>query len=192
MDMAKGGYFLGAVALFSLLWADSGKALKDHHLAQTKKMNRYLASGVFIGGAPGKSFALRQVRRKMGKKSGMERVVLDIGDHTGAPVKGGASYFHVQVDQKNRRVVMDLAQVQTTLLTETELRQKFQKSPYLRLKEIGYDPEGRSTYLAFDMLKPIKIEVFYPTSDKAPGRIVMDVLPTQKLVQSSTTHKKRR
>lgn len=104
---------------------------------------------------------------------------------------GTASYFHVEVDKTNSRIIMDLSQVQRSRLSESELKKVFAGSPYLALESIAYDPEDRATNLILNMKRPIKVEIFSPKLAKTPGRIILDVAPVpagkSKRVRSSKT-----
>lgn len=160
-----------------LVFPTGAWGLKDYRRAMPKKINSYLSEGVFIGGVAGRGFSLRNVTRRFGAKSKIERVVVDIGDENGEPLIGPAAYFHIEVDQQNSRVVMDLSQVQRSKLSVDQLKKIFSKSPYVALESIGYDPQDRATNLTLRMKRPIMVEIFSPEGEKKPGRIVMDLKP---------------
>ena len=56
-------------------------------------------------------FSLLNVRRDLSRKLGMERIILDIGDYQGRPLKGKVGYFQASVQKSPARVVVDLAQL---------------------------------------------------------------------------------
>lgn len=183
MLLVKGGILMMrlffAVILGVLVTWSPAYGLKDYKRSMPKKVNSYLSEGVVIGGIAGTGFTLREVRRKFGAKSKMERVVLDLGDENGEPIKGSPAYYHVEVDQKKSRVIMDLSQVQRSKMTEKQLRNVFMGSPYLALDSITYDPEDGATNLTLRMKRPIKVEIFSPNDAKKNGRIILDVSPVE-------------
>lgn len=177
------GVLLGLLLVPGTSWG-----LKDYKRSMPKKLNSYLSEGVVIGGVAGRGFSLRDVRRKFGKKTKVERVVLDLGDENGAPLMG-TSYFHIEVDSANSRIIMDLSQVQRSKLTESELKKIFSGSPYLALQSIAYDPEDRATNLILNMKRPIQVEIFSPKQANKPGRIILDVAPAPKRAQAKPHQK---
>jgi len=117
------------------------------------------------------------VSRQFGAKSKIERVVVDLGDEKGRSLLSPAPYFHVEVDPRNSRVVIDLSQVQGSRLSEENLKKVFSGSPYVSLMDIGYDPEDRATHLTLKMKRPLMVEIFSPEGKNEPGRIIMDFVP---------------
>jgi len=150
------------------------------------KKNQYIKDGVIIGGRISDGFTLLDVRRGFSKKSGMERVVLDIGDLAGKPIKNEINYYHVNVDQKQRRVVIDLNQVARSGVDQKQLLKIFKASPVVRSADITFDPEDLTTNLVLKLKRPTKVEVFNLVSTEHPSRIVLDMKPIR------TAKKKRR
>ncbi|MCB0362072.1 MAG: hypothetical protein KDD35_05105 [Bdellovibrionales bacterium] len=147
------------------------------HRAPIKKLNHYVRDGLFIGGAAGRGFSLLDIKRKFGKKSKMERIVLTIGDELGAPLLGVPGYFHLEIDQNHKRVFLDLAQLQRSLISEKEMVSRFADSPYLKLERVVYDPEDKATGLSFKMKQNLAVEVLSPIDGSQPARIVLDLIP---------------
>lgn len=147
------------------------------HQAAFKKQNLYLTHGAVIGGVAGRGFSLLGLERKLGKKTGMERILIKIGDESGVPVMGISSYFHIEIDEKKNRIAVELSQMQRSLRTENELKQQIGDSHYVSLEQVIYDPQEKSTSLVFKMKQPLKVEVFSPQKVQVTGRIVLDLLP---------------
>lgn len=140
-----------------------------------KKLNQYLSDGVFVGGKAGQSFSLINVRRDISKTMQMERVILDLGDQDGKPLYGKASYFQAHVQQNPPRIIIDLAQLSKSAISESKMKEIFKKSPFIKSVELTSDPEDRAATLVLNLNTPMKAEVFeMPAKDK-PSRIVVDI-----------------
>lgn len=145
--------------------------------ALTLKKNDYLADGVFTGGAAGSGCSLLAVRRVYSKKAQIERVIVDMGDRQAKPVGKKLGYFQASVDQKRMRIVLDLAQLQASAVTEPKLKELFAKSPYVASAEFTIDPEDKTGTIVLNMKQPMTLEVFESLADKKPARVVMDMRP---------------
>lgn len=180
--------FKMTVGIFAFLSARMSMGAIDHRATFAKK-NIYVTHGAVIGGVAGRGFTLLGIQRKMGETSGMERIVINVGDELGAPVMGLPGYYHLEIDSQRGRILLEMSQVQRSVAAENELRQQVAKSPYISLQEVTYDPEDKSTGLIFKMKKPVKVEVFSPNKAKVSGRIVLDLLPQSNSVNPSSSPK---
>lgn len=152
-----------------------GWAASTYKQALDKKVNAYIEEGVVTGGRAGKGYSLLNVRRDLSAKTAMERVILDLGDIEGKPLLGKASYFQASVEKNPPRVVIDLAQLSRSAVTEAKLKQIFQKSPFVKKVELTSDPEDRSATLTLALTEPMSVEIFEMPSDKKASRIVVDL-----------------
>ncbi len=150
-------------------------AVSQYKRALDKKLNAYTSDGVVVGGRAGQSYSLINVRRDLSAKIGMERVILDLGDMEGRPLKGGASYFQASIEKNPARIVIDLAQVSRSAVTEAKLRKMFAKSPYIKSVELTADPEDRSATLVLVLKQAMGVEVFEMPSAKRASRIIVDL-----------------
>lgn len=152
--------------------ADGASSYKK---ALDKKLNAYLDQGVVVGGRAGSGFSLLNVRRDLSAKAGIERVILDLGDIEGRPLRGRTSYFQASIEKNPPRVVIDLAQLSRSAVTEAKLKKLFSKSPHVKKVELTADPEDRSASLVLSLKTSMNVEVFeMPANDKA-SRIVIDL-----------------
>ena len=103
------------------------------HKASVKKQDKYLDTGVIVGGRAGKGFSLLNVRRDIAKNQSLERIIMDIGDEEGRPQRGRAAYFHANLETKPPRLVLDLHQMLSTSVDEAKLRAIFQNSPFISI-----------------------------------------------------------
>lgn len=168
------GLSTGVLISFSLI----SEAL-PHRKALDRKSGQYLSEGVFIGGRAGRGFSLLDVRRSFDKKAQAERVVLDWGDANGAPLKGNIGFFHVGIDEQNKRVVVDLSQVIRAGLDERQVQARFKSSPLVKESQLIFDPVGSSTQLVLGFNTQVAVEVFYLADDKETSRLVLDMRPLQ-------------
>ena len=158
-----------------LAGATEVQAASQYKKALDKKLNAYTSDGVIIGGRAGLAYSLLNVRRDLSTKAGMERVILDLGDIDGKPLRGGVSYFQASVEKNPTRVVIDLAQVSRSAVTEAKLKKMFRKSPYIKSIELTADPEDRSATLVLYLNNTMGVEVFEMPSTKQASRIVVDL-----------------
>lgn len=165
--------------LICSLWVLSSEAASIYKKSLDQKRGDYIAEGVYIGGRTGRGYSLINVRRHFSKDKSVERIVLDIGDLKGEPVRNEVNFFHVSVDRDLARVVIDLSQVARSGVDQNKLAQIFKKSPLVKSAEITFDPEDVSTNLNLQLKKPALVEVFELKSTESPSRIVIDMKPAK-------------
>ncbi|NCN42194.1 hypothetical protein GW916_13205 [bacterium] len=139
------------------------------------KSNKYIDSGTFIGGEAGESYSLLKVRRQMDTKSGIERIVLNLGDQNGKILKGKTGFFQINLEPKAGRIVIHLSQVNQSQVSPTELASAFKESPFVKSTEMILDPEAASTNLVLNLKTSVKAEVIELSKKGKPGRIVLDL-----------------
>lgn len=165
----------GLIYISLVLAGTCAFAASTYKRALDKKLDAYLGEGVVIGGRAGQAYSLLNVRRDLAAKQGLERVILDLGDMEGRPLKGGASYFQASIETRPPRVVIDLAQVSRSRVTEAKLKRAFQRSPYVKTVELTSDPEDRSASLVLALREPMAVEIFEMPSKTQASRIVIDL-----------------
>jgi hypothetical protein len=162
------------VLIMSFLMQPSFAASLYKKALDTKTEN-YMTSGVVIGGEAGAGFSLLNVRRQHSPKIGVERVILDIGDREGLPLKTHPGFFHVSIEKKPARIVIDLSQVTRSKVTEMELVKIFSASPFIKSVELSMDAEDSAATLVFNTKTSVAVEVFQLPLNKKSGRLVIDV-----------------
>jgi hypothetical protein len=75
-------------------------------------------------------------------------------------------------------VVLDLAQLTTSNISEAQLKQTFKKSPFISSVELTLDPEDKAATMVLNLKRPMKLEVFELLAKGKPSRVVMDLTPT--------------
>jgi hypothetical protein len=163
------------ITLMALLLAEPAFSASLYKRALDTKKDQYLTSGVVIGGQAGAGFTLLNVRREHSNKLAMERIIFDLGNREGQPLLKRLGYFHVSVEKRPSRIVVDLSQVSRSRVSELELARLFAKSPFVAKVEMSMEPEDSSAKIVLNTKGPIAAEVFEMPSDKKASRIVIDL-----------------
>ena len=165
-----------SLVLVLVFGALSAQAATDIHRAAKVKINQFIKQGAIIGGQTGAGFSLLGVRRHYAGGSKVERVIFDLGDKKGEPLKSQMSFYHVSVEPKLKRVVVDFAQVFKTGLTEKELNLKFKNSPVVGKVFLTFDPVDQNTTIMFMLKSAAAVEAFeLGKESKDPLRLVLDL-----------------
>lgn len=166
-------FIIAALCLGSVsVWAAS-----PYKQALTIKKNVYTEDGVFVGGRAGNGLSLLNVRRVYSPKASLERVILEIGDKDLKPAGKQIGYFQVGLESKNNRVVVDLAQLKLSRVSEVAVQNLFKKSRFVKNVGLTLDPEDKAGTLVLDLTRPVKLEVFQVLKEGQPAKIVMDLTP---------------
>lgn len=139
------------------------------------KKDTYLTQGVFTGGrATGRGTSLIAVKRQFSAKAELERIVVAMGDAEAKPLKDELGFFQVSLDRSNKRLVLDVAQLKLSKVTEGQVQQLFRQSPYVARVRLTLDPEDSAATLLVDFKTEMKLETYQLHK---PARIVMDLKP---------------
>lgn len=139
--------------------------------APGKVLNR---QGVLTGGLAGTGFSL--VDLKFNKLSDKERVILDIGDLNGGPVRGLPAYFHAELQENPRRLVLDLSQTPTSMIDDHQMMERFKGSKSVANASLVMDPTDKTLSLILDFKKDVKAQVFQVSGKVGTSKIVIDLL----------------
>lgn len=141
------------------------------------KSNLYTKDGVFIGGKASAGTSLLGVRRAYSAKAQLERVIIDLGDQEAHPSGKNPGYYQVSMDAANHRVVLDLAQLRFSKVSEAQIQGLFKKSPFVAGAELTLDPEDKAGTMVLKLKRPMRMEVFQLAKKGKPGRVVIDLKP---------------
>ena len=167
---------LSAFLIIGLLSMQNVFAATDIHRAAKKKIDQYIKKGAIIGGQTGKGFSLLGIRRHFAGGSKTERIIFDLGDKKGDPLKGELSFYNISVEPQFKRIVVDLAQVYKTALTEKDLNAKFKTSPLVQKVFLTFDPVDQNTTIVFMLKNSAAVEAFeLGDKTKNPRRLVLDI-----------------
>jgi hypothetical protein len=166
---------------FALLLSVGSVAMASSPFKQslTMKKNHYLADGLFIGGKAGNGSSLLGLRRAFSAKAALERVIVDLGDGDGKPAGKHLGYFQASVDAGQNRVVLDLAQLKLSKISEQQIKGLFKDSPYVASVEFTLDPEDKAGTMVLNLKRPMQLEVFELLDSRKPGRVVLDLTPAR-------------
>ncbi len=159
------------VGLVPSTWADS-----PYKRTLSVKKNNFSDDGVFIGGKAGSGISLLNVRRFYSPKKHLERVVIEVGDKDANPHLKELGYFQVSLDKQHKRIVVDLAQLKLSRVSERAVQRLFKKSPIVSEVNLTLDPEDKAATLVLNLKHPVRMEVFQKTKANEPGRIVIDYM----------------
>lgn len=162
-----------------LVGTQAATAASSFKRTLTEKKNRYVTNGVFVGGKASDGVSLLGVRKAFSAKANLERVIVDLGDRRAQPSGKNISYYQVSLDSSKKRVVLDLAQLTTSNISEAQLKQTFKKSPYVSSAELTLDPEDKAATMVLNLKRPMKLEVFELLAKGKPSRVVMDLTPIE-------------
>jgi len=171
-----------SMVVMGLLGSGMAQGATPYKRTLTVKKNEYIQDGVFTGGQAGSGVTLLGVRRVHSPKAKLERIILDLGNKEGKVAKGEQlGYFQASVDSQRNRIVLDLAQLRLSQVTETKLKEMFRKSPYVRSVELTMDPEDSAGSLVLNLRQPMRLEVFRLVPPGKAARVVMDITPASKM-----------
>ncbi len=117
------------------------------------------------------------VRRAFSAKANLERVIIDLGDKDAKPAGKNPGYYQVAMDSANNRVVVDLAQLRLSKVSESQIQTLFRKSPNVISAQLTLDPEDQAATMVLQLKRPMRMEAFQLAKNGKPGRVVIDLKP---------------
>lgn len=140
-------------------------------------INKILSGeGASIGGLAGTGFTLVDVRRTADAKKKMERVVFDVGDSDGLPMKGLPGFYHAELQKNPNRLVLDFSQMPNTRITESTISSRFKNSLAVRKSQMSLDPVENTLNLTLDLKPNTKVRVYQVAGKKATSKVVVDFI----------------
>lgn len=166
MKMGQGTKLIFVALVGSFLFLNTASAAIPQKVLDVK--------GVQVGGVAGTGFTLLGIQKNSITKG--ERIVLDIGTLKGEALKGWPTYYHVELKQNPRQVVVDLTQTPNTQVDDTILRTVLKKSKIFGSAQILSDPTEPTMTLLLNLKKEAKVKVYQVHGKKSTAKIVIDVL----------------
>lgn len=163
------------IFLLSLLISLHSYAAIDRVLAPKSKNHHYIEYGTISGGEAGILHTLLDIRRIQAPKDKIERLLLDLGDAQGQPLKNRVSYFQVSLEKNNPRVVIDLSQMNASGVDQKKISQIFKSSTFVKTAKINFDPIDTTITIQLELKKNVQLEAFQLTDKTKAGRIVIDL-----------------
>jgi hypothetical protein len=136
------------------------------------------APGVIRGGTAGVAFTLKDIRRSGSEKNKTERVVIEFGDRFGNLHPGDPAYYNIELIEKpTKRLVIDLAQTNLGLFTESFISQRFLQSRFVQKVHVAVEVQTASVSLVLDLKKSVDAKVYnIKGSSKSSAKLVLDLL----------------
>ncbi|MBX2987489.1 MAG: hypothetical protein KF802_06300 [Bdellovibrionaceae bacterium] len=156
------------------LWMSLASAAIPTKTTAPKPQKLLAGQGAVTGGLAGAGFSLVNVT--LAKTQKKERVVIDLGDIKGAPVRGYPTYYHAELQNSPRRLVIDFSQTATVFIDEKELRQRLKGSTAIAGSSFVLDPTDQTLSLILDLKKNVKAQIFQVPGQKGTSRVVVDLL----------------
>ncbi|WP_415063322.1 hypothetical protein [Bdellovibrio sp.] len=132
--------------------------------------------GVSFGGLAGTGFTLLDVRRTTDIKKGLERIVIDVGDMSGAPLRGWPGYYYAELKKNPSRLVIDFAQMPNANLDQTQISSRLKSSLAVTKSTMSLDPVDSSLNLTLDLKKNTKVRVYQVAGKKTTSKVVIDLV----------------
>lgn len=152
------------------------------------KQNKYIESGSIIGGVAQKDLVLTGVRRTFSKAQNLERIVFEITSSKNEADRAG--YYNIAIDQKLKRVVIDIDGVAASIMPLETIMSNLKRSPLIDEATLTMDPQDRSANITLALKKiksNYKIEAFEMAPLKTPGRqsarFVLDIVAPKKVAR---------
>ena len=125
------------------------------------------------GGLAGSGFSLRGA--KLSQLGQAERLQLEIGTIRGEALKGYPGYFHVEMQKRPNRLVIDLSQTPKTFIDPARLEASLRASRFIAKSNLLVDPMDHSMSLILDLKKEATAKVYQVKGQKGTSQIVVDI-----------------
>lgn len=145
-------------------------------IPQPRKKGEFLEGRLYKGGQAGFLQSLLKVEQSSLKTVGAERVRFVFGNEKGDKSKQPIGYFHVQHDVKNKRIVVDIAQLSLTKVSEEQIRKSLASSAAISNVAFTSDPEDGSSTLVLSLKKPVSVRVAKQKTKLGPA-LALDLRP---------------
>ncbi len=132
--------------------------------------------GVSYGGLAGSGFTLLDVRRTADAKKKVERIVIDVGDASGAVMKGLPGFYYAELKKNPQRLVIDFSQMPNARLTKAQIAQRLQGSQAVLKSDMSLDPLDNALNLTLDLKKNTKVRVYQVAGAKTTSKVVIDLI----------------
>lgn len=126
------------------------------------------------GGVAGNGFSLKDLHWSK-LETNKERIIIDLGDINGAPVRGLPAYYHAELSEKPRRLILDFAQTPNVFIDEKALAKKLKASGRVTGTSMILDPTDQTLSLILDLKKGVKAQIFQVSGKKETSRVVVDL-----------------
>ncbi|MNJ99745.1 hypothetical protein D3C87_175260 [compost metagenome] len=141
------------------------------------QVNKILkGDSVVIGGLAGSGFTLMDVRKTSDAKKKIERIVIDVGDNRGMPMKGLPGYYHAEMQKNPHRLVLDFAQMPNTRIDEMAISNRLKSSMAVKRSAMSLDPIENTLNLTLDLKPNTRARVYQVAGSKTTSKVVIDLI----------------
>jgi hypothetical protein len=170
--------YIGCSLLLAFIFSSAAHAaLPPKKIAAVKPASKILAGeGASFGGLAGSGFTLLDVRRTADNKKKIERLVMDVGDLGGAPMKGWPGYYFAELKKNPQRLVLDFSQMPNSRIDQKQIRARLMGSNAIRNSTLSMDPVDKALNLTFDLKPNTKVRVYQVAGKKATSKVVVDLI----------------
>ena len=117
----------------------------------------FVREGVITGGQAADGFTMLEVRFEVNQD--VEKISFYYGDFAGNTVPNGVGFFHVAVEPKLKRIVLNLSQIDRTAVGPEQLKQLLRVSKQIAASRLSLDPLDGSTEILLNMKSETEAKV---------------------------------
>ena len=163
--------------IFLILWSlHSVAAVPAKKKGQQPGRSQILAGqGAVVGGLSGSGFTMIDLRRTANSKKKIERIVIDVGDLKGLPVKGWPGYYHAELQKNPQRLVIDFSQMPSSKIDEKSIASRFKGSLAVKRSGMSLDPVDNTLNLTLDLKPKTRAKVYQVAGNKSTSKVVIDL-----------------
>lgn len=167
--------YMGCVVSVALLWSSFSFAAvpKDSKKPAVSKI--LSGQGISFGGLAGTGFTLLDLRRTSDAKKKVERIVIDVGDMSGAPLRGWPGYYFAELKKNPSRLVIDFAQMPNANIDQSKIKNIMKNSLAVKTSTMSLDPVDSSLNLTMDLKQNTKVRVYQVAGKKQTSKVVVDL-----------------
>jgi len=132
--------------------------------------------GVSFGGLAGTGFTLMDLRRTANAKKKIERIVIDVADLNGAPIRGWPGYYYAELKINPQRLVIDFAQMPNANIDQARISQRLKNSLAVLKSSMSLDPVDSSLNLTLDLKPNTKVRLYQVAGKKTTSKVVIDLM----------------
>jgi hypothetical protein len=144
--------------------------------ASFKKRHKYRDLAVIVGGQTQKQLYLAKIDHYRIKKKRIHRFVLSIDDVVNDEPLKRSGYFHISANSKQKRITIELENVQHSQINEQQIEDIFKKTKWIKEVDVATDPFDSTTTIVLNTTRPLAVEVFERKGKKnRMASIVLDI-----------------
>lgn len=166
--------FAGFLAVLLLIPMTSRGAVQKPTLKPSQVLK---GAGTLAGGQAGQTLGLTDIRHFNQPKSTAERIVLDFGKSNLQPLNGVVGYYHAELQQSPPRLAVELPLTLGSKISEKEVEKRLAQSRSIKKVLLTFDRTSQSTNLILQFKQPMMVRMSRLEDPKAPGKLVVDLMP---------------